>query len=85
MRNVEGREDQLRNISDIREKATAIGILIISNAKKEKELINDFYSNGKMFYTSQPYSLNHDLGIFPDDQIAQLHIYDIITNTIYSP
>lgn len=83
MRDVEGRDAQFKNIADIREKAAAVGIPIISIDTKKKELIGNFKRDGKVFCTGQPRSLDHDFGTFSDGQIVPHGIYDVTTNTGY--
>lgn len=83
MRDVEGRDAQFRNIADIREKAAAVGIPIISIDTKKKELIGNFKRDGKVFCMGQPRSLDHDFSTFSDGQIVPHGIYDVAKNVGY--
>lgn len=83
MKDVKDRNAQFLNIADIREKASAIGLPIISIDTKKKELIGNFKRDGKVLALGQPKSFDHDFGTFSDGQIVPHGIYDVTKNVGY--
>ena len=83
MKDVKDRNAQFLNIADIRERASAIGLPIISIDTKRKELIGNFKRDGKVLALGQPKSVDHDFGTFSDDQIDPHGIYDVTKNVGY--
>jgi len=83
MKDVKDRDAQFLNIADIREKASAIGLPIISIDTKKKELVGNFKRNGKVICKGRPKSLDHDFGTFSDGQIVPHGIYDLTKNVGY--
>lgn len=63
---VKDRNAQFLNIADFREKASAIGLPIISIDTKKKELIGNFKRDGKVLALGQPKSFDYDFGTFSD-------------------
>jgi len=83
MKDVEDRDAQFENISDIRNQAVEAGIALISIDTKKKELIGNFKRDGKVFCQGQPQSFDHDFGTFSEGQIVPHGIYDIQKNIGY--
>lgn len=65
MKDVKDRNAQFLNTADIREKASATGLPIISIDTKKKELIGNFKRDGKVLTLGQPKSVDHDSGHSP--------------------
>lgn len=80
MRDVKDRDEQFKNIADIREKAVELGLPIISIDTKKKGLLGNFKRNGKALCTGQPKALDHDFGTFSNGQIVPHGIYDVARN-----
>ena len=83
MKDVKNRDEQFRNIADIRDKAEEINLPIISIDTKKKELVGNFKRDGKVMCIGQPKSLDHDFGTFSDGQIVPHGIYDVTKNVGY--
>lgn len=83
MKDVKDRDAQFLNIADVREKAAAIGIPVISIDTKKKELVGNFKREGKVICKGRPKSLDHDFGTFSDGQIVPHGIYDVANNVGY--
>lgn len=83
MKDVKDRNAQFLNIAAIREKASAIGLPIISIDTKKKELIGNFKRDGNVLALGQPKSFDHDFGTFSDVQIVPHGIYDVTKNVGY--
>lgn len=83
MKDVKDRNAQFLIIADIREKASAIGLPIISIDTKKKELIGNFKRDRKVLALGQPKSFDHDFGTFSDGQIVPHGIYDVAKNVGY--
>jgi len=83
MKDVKDRDAQFLNIADIREKASAIGLPVISIDTKKKELVGNFKREGKVICKGNPKSFDHDFGTFSDGQIVPHGIYDVAKNVGY--
>jgi len=83
MKDVKDRDEQFLNIAEIREKASEIGIPVISIDTKKKELIGNFKRDGKVICKGTPKSLDHDFATFSDGQIVPHGIYDVVKNVGY--
>jgi len=83
MKEVRDRDAQFLNIADVREKASAVGLPVISIDTKKKELIGNFKRDGKVICKGTPRSLDHDFATFSDGQIVPHGIYDVGKNVGY--
>lgn len=83
MKEVEDRDAQFRNIADIRFRAEAVGLPIISIDTKKKEMVGNFRRDGKVYCIGQPKSFDHDFLTFSDARIVPHGIYDVTKNIGY--
>lgn len=70
-------------ITAICEKASSVGLLIVSIDTKKKEMLGNFKREGKALSNGPLKSLDHDFSTFSDGQIIPHGIYDVTRNVGY--
>lgn len=70
-------------ITAICEKASSVGLLIVSIDTKKKEMLGNFKSEGKALSNGPLKSLDRDFSTFSDGQIIPHGIYDVTRNVGY--
>lgn len=70
-------------ITAICEKASSVGLLIVSIDTKKKEMLGNFKREGKALSNGPLKSLDHDFSTFSDGQIVPHGIYDVTRNVGY--
>jgi len=83
LKEVKDRNEQFEYISQLKEKFTSENLPILSIDTKKKEMLGNFYRDGKL-YTVEPINVNdHDFNTFADGVIIPHGIYDVNNNKCY--
>jgi Rhodopirellula transposase DDE domain len=84
-KNVEGRDEQFKNIANIVETFTnSPNNPILSIDVKKKEQIGNFYRNGKLYVTEIIRVFDHDFASYGDGSIVPHTIFDSKRNEAYA-
>jgi len=80
LKQVPGRDEQFNRIAELKAQYQQTGNPIISMDTKKKELIGNFYRDGKL-YTTTPITVNdHDFKSFAKGVVIPHGIYDVQNN-----
>lgn len=80
---VSNRNEQFEHIADLKNKFCEENQVILSIDTKKKEMLGNFYREGKL-YTNKPVEVNdHDFNSFSDGVIVPHGIYDLRDNKCY--
>ena len=80
LKQVAGRDEQFIRIAELKAQYQQAGNPIISMATKKKELLGNFYRDGKL-YTTAPLTVNdHDFKSFAEGVVIPHGLYDIRLN-----
>lgn len=80
---VENRNQQFEHIAKLKEEFTAQSLPILSIDTKKKEMLGNFYRDGKL-YTIESQEVNdHDFKSFAEGEIVPHGIYDLNNNKCY--
>lgn len=83
LKNVENRDEQFKYIANLRKEFTINNLPIFSIDTKKKEMIGNFYRDGKV-YCIEPVKVNdHDFKSLSKGLVVPHGIYDITKNTCY--
>ena len=79
-KNVDGRNEQFEKIQLLKEQFISKGLPVISIDTKKKEMIGNFYREGRLYTTKAIEVLDHDFLSYADGVIIPHGIYDITLN-----
>jgi hypothetical protein len=80
---VNNRNEQFEYISKLREQFSSENLPILSIDTKKKEMLGNFYREGKLYTTKSIEVNDHDFNSFSDGTIIPHGIYDIQNNICY--
>ncbi len=80
---VENRNQQFDYIAKLKEEFTAQGLAILSIDTKKKELLGNFYRDGKRYALEAQEVNDHDFKSFAQGEIVPHGIYDLLHNKCY--
>ena len=83
LKETKNRNEQFEYIAELKEKFISEKLPILSIDTKKKEMLGNFYRDGKL-YTIEPIKVNdHDFNTFADGVIVPHGIYDMNNNKCY--
>jgi hypothetical protein len=83
LKEVENRNEQFENIAKLKCKFLAKGLPILSIDTKKKEMLGNFFRDGKVLCKKATEVNDHDFNSFSDGTAVPHGIYDIAKNTLY--
>jgi len=83
LKEAENRNDQFEYIAKLRNKFTNRNMPILSIDTKKKEMIGNFYREGKVFCKKALAVFDHDFKSFSDGTVVPHGIYDLLKNICY--
>jgi hypothetical protein len=83
LKEVENRNEQFEYIAKLKKEYVANGIPVLSIDTKKKEMIGNFYRDGKVFCKNAIEVNDHDFKSFSEGTAVPHGIYDVSNNTCY--
>lgn len=83
LKDVEDRDSQFKNINKFKEEYIKNGNPILSIDTKKKEMLGNFYRDGKIYCTETIFTFDHDFKTFAQGVVIPYGIYDYEKNIGY--
>lgn len=80
LKTVAGRDEQFKHIAELKSQYQQVGNPIISMDTKKKEMLGNFYRDGKLYATESIKVNDHDFKSFAEGVVIPHGIYDIRLN-----
>jgi hypothetical protein len=83
LKDVENRNEQFEHIAELKSQFIENGLPVLSIDSKKKEMIGDFYREGKVFCKEPVCVYDHDFNSFSEGTAIPHGIYDVSKNICY--